>query len=148
MIVLSRSFYHQMLDPNFGRTHQTGYAASHAYRLDGMNTQDHTMPYGGPAPNNLPPFSATSASAAAPEYHAAPPMYAPPEKGSPYEPFGSNHQDNDRKDSMVDVRMEDQSNRSHDRDLASQMETLAHSSSRRSNDSEETIQGRKGEGRI
>jgi hypothetical protein len=68
-------------------------------------------------------------------------MYVPPEKGSAYESF--NAAQNERKDSMVDVRMEDTS--PHDRDLAGQTEALT---PRRSNDSDETIQGRRGEGRI
>lgn len=139
MIVLARSYYHQLLDPNHGRTQSTGYAASYAYRMDGMNSnQPPHMPYGGPPPLSNP----FAPSQAAPEY-SAPPMYVAPEKGSAYESFGTNN-NSDRKDSMVDVRMEDAS-APHDRDLAAQTEAL---NTRRSNDSDDTIQGRRGEGRI
>ena len=154
MVLLARSFYHQILDPNHGRSQSTGYAASHAYRMGGLNNNNQgppppgNMPYGGPPPptsSYMGPLSNPFAPGApAPEYNA-PPMYVAPEKGSPYETFtaGSN---SDRKDSMVDVRMEDASTLPHDRDLAAQTEALT--STRRSNDSDDTIQGRRGEGRI
>lgn len=149
MVLVTRSFYHQILDPNHGRTQSTGYAASHAYRMGGMNNQppppSSDMPYGGPPPSHMQPLTNPFAHGApAPEYNA-PPMYVAPEKGSPYETFNGSG-NNDRKDSMVDVRMDDPSNAPHDRDLAGQTEALT--SSRRSNDSDDTIQGRRGEGRI
>lgn len=154
MILLARSFYHQILDPEYGRTQ----AASHAYRMGGLNGTNNNnhfqgppsseMPYGGappPASSYMGPLSNPFApSAQAPEYNA-PPSYVAPEKGSPYETFNA-PSNNDRKDSMVDVRMEDASNAPHDRDLAAQTEGLTNP--RRSNDSDDTIQGRRGEGRI
>lgn len=144
MIVLARAFYHQLLDPNYGRTQQqpNGFAPSHAYRMDGINQEQQTsshVPYGGPPPLAN-PFAPGNLDHA-PDYNA-PPMYVPPEKGSAYESF--NAAQNERKDSMVDVRMDDAAS-PHDRDLAGQMEALTQ---RRSNDSDDTIQGRKGEGRI
>lgn len=143
MIVLSRAFYHQLLDPNHGRTQQQGGPGStHAYRMDGINQQQQTatqMPYGGPPPLANP--FAPGNHDAVPDYNA-PPVYVPPEKGSAYESF--NAVQNERKDSMVDVRMDDGTS-PHDRDLAGQTESLTQ---RKSNDSEDTIQGRRGEGRI
>lgn len=146
MIVLARAFYHQLLDPNYGRTQQPiGFAPSHAYRMGDLGDQQQPpsqMAYGGPPPaHGLSNPFAPNHHDAAPDYNA-PPMYVPPEKGSAYESF--NAAQNERKDSMVDVRMED-SAAPHDRDLAGQTEALA---GRRSNDSDDTIQGRRGEGRI
>lgn len=154
MFVLARSFYHQLLDPNFGRVQQgNGIAASDRFRLDAMNASQN-MPYNGPqdAPFT-PPYTAQGD---APSYggYAAPPMYVAPEKGTPYAGVGM---DNDRKDSMVDVNMdlnaaghreERDNGLHHDRDLVGQTEPLSNRQSRGSTDSDDTIQGRRGEGQV
>lgn len=86
MYFLSKAYYHQLLDPNFGRTTA---AASERYRMNEMNVEQTQAPYNtdntyappyGYNPPPQPP-AGYAPPAAPPSYHNEAPAYSTEEKG-------------------------------------------------------------------
>lgn len=133
MYILSRAYYHQLLDPNFGRT--TG-AASNRFRLQQMGPPAAAVPYGQDPPF-VPPYSNGGMPDSAAGYAEPPgynnhdaPAYTPPEKGS--NPFANS-----------DVKSGDIGQRRNEEDLESQAQHL-----NANNGSDDTLPGRQREGRV
>lgn len=154
LYLLSRAYYHQLLDPNMSR--QPGIesaattAASDRYRMDALN---HGVPYSSTHdPAFIPPYAPNTGHAAplsAAGYAPPPPTYDAPAYAPPLEKGpqamgdrkgegGENDEDpfDDRKDGF---RINDT-----DRDLESHVEHNNNNNSSSSN----LVPGRLGEGRI
>lgn len=139
MYILSKAYYHQLLDPNYGRQAP----ASNRYRMGALNTPSGpaSAGYGPQDPPFNPPYG--SSPYPAPEYvgdhYSQPPMYdvpayTPPEKGFVNVDMKGSDNAGDSKASG-DVGLPQSA--SSDRDLSSQIE---HNTP--------FIPGRQGEGRV
>ena len=135
MYILSKAFYHQLLDPNFGRQSGAGAAAASRFRMTTRNVAPYSQD-----PPFVPPYSSSNeendtaayGEADLPKYYGAPPYSPSEEKGGI---AGG--------DVKIRENVTNPEEMSHERDLAAQVE---HTNDYGRSDSEVTLPGRRGEG--